>query len=74
MSHELFLKGRLLAEAETSNPVPDCTKEQKEPFASCPTNVVLKWFDSVLLEDFIKHLSSNRYPKDLFHSAKVASS
>ncbi|XP_051206671.1 uncharacterized protein [Lolium perenne] len=73
MSHELFLKGRLLVEAKTSNPVPEHTKEQKEPFASCPSNVVLKWFDSVLLEDFVKHLSSNGYAKELFHRAKVAS-
>jgi hypothetical protein len=71
MSHELFLKGRLLVEAKTSNPVPEHTKEQKEPFASCPSNVVLKWFDSVLLEDFVKHLSSNGYAKELFHRAKV---
>jgi len=32
MSHELFLKGRLLVDAKTYNPLPDCTKEQNEPF------------------------------------------
>ncbi|CAM0911170.1 unnamed protein product [Alopecurus aequalis] len=73
MSHELFLKGSLPVEAKTSNPVPDCTKDQKEPFASCPSNIVLKWFDSVFLEDFINHLSSNGYQKELFHRAKVVS-
>ncbi|KAI4976566.1 hypothetical protein ZWY2020_050173 [Hordeum vulgare] len=73
MSHELFLKGRLLVEAKTSNPVADGAKGQKEPFASCPSNVVCKWFDSALLEDFINHLSSNGYQKELFHRAKVAS-
>lgn len=73
MSHELFLKGRLLVDAKTSNPLSDGTKEQTEPFASCPSNIVLKWFDSVLLEDFINHLSSSGYQKELFRRAKVAS-
>ncbi|XP_062200605.1 uncharacterized protein LOC133903312 isoform X2 [Phragmites australis] len=58
MSHELFLQGKLLA--ETSNPVPDGSKE------------LLKWFDTVILEDLINHLSSNSYKKELLHRAKVA--
>ncbi|XP_048540938.1 uncharacterized protein LOC125520147 [Triticum urartu] len=73
MSHELFLKGRLLVEPKTSNPVADGTTGQKEPSASSPSNLVCKWFDSALLEDFINHLSSNGYQKELFHRAKVAS-
>lgn len=73
MSHELFLQGRLLVEAKTSNPVPEGLKEQKEPSsAPCPSNIVLKWFDSAIVEDLINHFSSNGYQKELLHRARVA--
>ncbi|KAK8445240.1 hypothetical protein SEVIR_9G289900v4 [Setaria viridis] len=70
MSHELFLQGKLLA--ETSNPAPNGSKGQKEHSAPCRSSVVLKWFDTAILDDLISHLSSNAYNKKLLHRAKVA--
>uniref|UniRef100_A0A0A9HG34 Uncharacterized protein n=1 Tax=Arundo donax TaxID=35708 RepID=A0A0A9HG34_ARUDO len=31
--------------------------------APCRSSVVLKWFDTAILEDLIKHLASNTYKK-----------
>ncbi|KQJ96095.1 uncharacterized protein LOC100837705 isoform X4 [Brachypodium distachyon] len=74
MSHELFLKGKLVLEEKPSNPILVGTKERAEPSSkSCPSNVVLKWFDSALVEDFVNNLSCNGYQKELLHDAKVAS-
>uniref|UniRef100_A0A0E0EVY0 Uncharacterized protein n=1 Tax=Oryza meridionalis TaxID=40149 RepID=A0A0E0EVY0_9ORYZ len=74
MSYELFLQGKLLTETKTSDPAPVGSKEQKEPsVAPCPSDIVLKWFDSTTMEDLVNHLSSNGYQNDLLHRAKVAS-
>uniref|UniRef100_A0A0E0B7Z3 Uncharacterized protein n=1 Tax=Oryza glumipatula TaxID=40148 RepID=A0A0E0B7Z3_9ORYZ len=74
MSYELFLQGKLLTETKTSDPAPVGSKEQKEPsVAPCPSDIVLKWFDSMTMEDLINHLSRNGYQNDLLHRAKVAS-
>jgi hypothetical protein len=70
MSHELFLQGKLLA--ETSNPTPNGSKGQ-EHGAPCRSSVVLKWFDTAILDDLINHLSSNAYNRELLHRAKVGS-
>ncbi|EEC66579.1 hypothetical protein OsI_32774 [Oryza sativa Indica Group] len=52
MSYELFLQGKLLTETKTSDPAPVGSKEQKEPsVAPCPSDIVLKWFDSTTMED-----------------------
>ncbi|CAN6299788.1 unnamed protein product [Urochloa humidicola] len=71
MSHELFLQGKLLA--DTSNAAQNGSKGQKEhnnaPYRS---SVVLKWFDTAILNDLISHLSTNAYKKELLHRAKVA--
>ncbi len=72
MSYELFLQGKLLTETKTSDPAPVGSKEQKEPsVAPCPSDIVLKWFDSTTMEDLVNHLSSNGYQNDLLHRAKV---
>ncbi|KAF0930438.1 hypothetical protein E2562_032778 [Oryza meyeriana var. granulata] len=74
MSYELFLQEKLLTESKTSDPAPDGSKQQKEPsVAHCPSDIVLKWFDSATVEDLIKHLSSNGNQNDDLHRAKVAS-
>ncbi|CAL4924385.1 unnamed protein product [Urochloa decumbens] len=71
MSHELFLQGKLLA--DTSNPAQNVSKGQKEHSnAPCRISVVLKWFDTAILDDLISHLSTNAYKKELLHRAKVA--
>uniref|UniRef100_A0A0E0QWC8 Uncharacterized protein n=1 Tax=Oryza rufipogon TaxID=4529 RepID=A0A0E0QWC8_ORYRU len=74
MSYELFLQGKLLTETKTSDPAPVGSKEQKEPsVAPCPSDIVLKWFDSTTMEDLVNHLSSNGYQNDLLHRAKLSS-
>lgn len=70
MSHELFLQGKLLA--ESSHTTQDGPNGQKEHNSGpCRSSVVLKWFDTTILDDLISNLSSNAYKKELLHHAKV---
>ncbi|KAJ1262529.1 hypothetical protein BS78_09G115200 [Paspalum vaginatum] len=69
MSHELFLQGKLLP--ETSNTQDGSRGKNEHAGGPCKSSVILKWFDTDVLDDLISHLSSNAYKKDLLHHAKV---
>ncbi|WVZ58174.1 hypothetical protein U9M48_008470 [Paspalum notatum var. saurae] len=69
MSHELFLQGKMLA--ETSNTQDGSRGKNEHAGGPCKSSVILKWFDTDVLDDLISHLSSNAYKKELLHHAKV---